>query len=51
MLSPDAPLDRDRSLTIAFGVADEDALEPGLLLHLGALERSVAASLFELPAR
>jgi RNA polymerase nonessential primary-like sigma factor len=51
VLSLDAPLDRDPSITIADALADEDALEPELLLHHNALERSVAEWLSELPAR
>jgi RNA polymerase nonessential primary-like sigma factor len=51
VLSLDAPLDRDPSITIADALADEDALSPELLLHHTALERSVAAWLAELPAR
>ena len=51
VLSLDAPLDRDPSITIADALADEDALAPELLLHHNALERSVAAWLAELPAR
>ena len=50
-LSLDAPLDRDPSITIADALADEDALDPELLLHHNALERSVAAWLAELPER
>jgi RNA polymerase nonessential primary-like sigma factor len=51
VLSLDAPLDRDPTITIADALADEDALEPELLLHHNALERSVAAWLAELPER
>ena len=51
VLSLDAPLDRDPSMTIADALADEGALEPELLLHHNALERSVAEWLSELPAR
>jgi RNA polymerase nonessential primary-like sigma factor len=51
VLSLDAPLDRDPSITIADALADEDALDPELLLHHNALERSVAEWLSELPAR
>jgi RNA polymerase nonessential primary-like sigma factor len=51
VLSLDAPLDRDPSVTIADALADEDALSPELLLHHNALERSVSAWLAELPAR
>ena len=51
VLSLDAPLDRDPSLTIGDGLADEGAIEPELLLHHDALERFVADWLAALPAR
>jgi len=51
VLSLDAPLDRDPSVTIADALADEDALSPELLLHHNALERSVSVWLAELPSR
>jgi len=51
VLSLDAPLERDPSVTIADAIADEDALAPELLLHHNALERSVPAWLGELPER
>ncbi|MFO1283099.1 MAG: RNA polymerase sigma factor RpoS [Burkholderiales bacterium] len=51
VLSLDAPLDRDPSVTIAESVTDENAVEPELLLHHGELERYVAAWLAELPER
>jgi len=51
VLSLDAPLDRDPTVTIADALADEDALSPELLLHHNALERSVSAWLAELPSR
>jgi RNA polymerase nonessential primary-like sigma factor len=51
VLSLDAPLDRDPSVTIAESVTDENAVEPELLLHHGELERDVAAWLAELPER
>ncbi len=51
MLSLDAPLDRDSGLTVADGVADEDARAPELLLHDSAMVASVAGWLAELNAR
>jgi RNA polymerase nonessential primary-like sigma factor len=51
VLSLDAPLDGDPSVTIGDALADEDAVAPELLLHHSALERSVAAWLGELPER
>ncbi|MFI4924160.1 MAG: RNA polymerase sigma factor RpoS [Vicinamibacteria bacterium] len=51
VLSLDAPLDRDPTVTIADALADEDALAPELLLHHNALERSVSVWLAELPSR
>ncbi|MBP6564843.1 MAG: RNA polymerase sigma factor RpoS, partial [Burkholderiales bacterium] len=51
VLSLDAPLDRDPSITIADALADEDAIAPELLLHHNALEKSVPEWLSELPAR
>lgn len=50
-LSLDAPLDRDSGLTVADGVADEDARAPELLLHDSAIVASVAGWLAELSAR
>jgi RNA polymerase nonessential primary-like sigma factor len=51
MLSLDAPLDRESGLTIADGIADEDARAPELLLHDSAIEASVAGWLAELNPR
>ena len=51
VLSLDAPLDRDPSVTIAEGISDENAVEPELLLHHSALERYVTEWLAELPGR
>jgi len=51
VLSLDAPLDRDPSVTIADALADEGAMEPELMLHHNALERSVAEWLAGLPER
>ncbi|MFO1323402.1 MAG: RNA polymerase sigma factor RpoS [Burkholderiales bacterium] len=51
MLSLDAPIDRDSGLTVADGIADEDARAPELLLHDSAIEASVAGWLAELNAR
>ena len=51
MLSLDAPLDRESGLTIADGIADDDARAPELLLHDSAIEASVAGWLAELNAR
>jgi RNA polymerase nonessential primary-like sigma factor len=51
MLSLDAPLDRDSGLTVADGVADDEARAPELLLHDSAMVASVAGWLGELNAR
>jgi RNA polymerase nonessential primary-like sigma factor len=51
MLSLDAPLDRESGLTIADGIADDDARAPELLLHDSAIEASVAGWLAELNPR
>ncbi|MFO1399134.1 MAG: RNA polymerase sigma factor RpoS [Burkholderiales bacterium] len=51
MLSLDAPIDRDSGMTIADGVADEEARSPELLLHDTAIENSVAGWLAELNPR
>ena len=51
MLSLDAPMDRESGLTIADGIADDDARAPELLLHDSAIEASVAGWLAELSAR
>jgi len=51
MLSLDAPLDRDSGLTVADGIADDEARAPELLLHDSAIESSVAGWLAELNAR
>ncbi len=51
MLSLDAPIDRDSGLTIADGIADDEARAPELLLHDSAIESSVAGWLAELNAR
>ena len=51
MLSLDAPIDRESGLTIADGIADDDARAPELLLHDSAIEASVAGWLAELSAR
>ncbi|MFO1415004.1 MAG: RNA polymerase sigma factor RpoS [Burkholderiales bacterium] len=50
-LSLDAPLDRDSGLTVADGIADDDARSPELLLHDSAIENSVAGWLAELNPR
>jgi RNA polymerase nonessential primary-like sigma factor len=51
VLSLDAPLDRESGLTLADGIADDDARAPELLLHDSAIETSVAGWLAELNAR
>ena len=52
VLSLDAPLDRDPSITIADALADEDAIAPSSCSTTMALENSsVAEWLSELPAR
>ena len=51
MLSLDAPIDRDSGLTVADGIADDEARAPELLLHDSAIESSVAGWLAELNAR
>lgn len=51
MLSLDAPIDRESGLTVADGIADEDARAPELLLHDSAIEASVAGWLAELNPR
>jgi RNA polymerase nonessential primary-like sigma factor len=51
MLSLDAPIDRESGLTIADGIADDDARAPELLLHDSAIEASVAGWLAELNPR
>lgn len=51
MLSLDAPIDRESGLTVADGIADDDARAPELLLHDSAIEASVAGWLAELNAR
>ena len=51
MLSLDAPLDRESGLTIADGLADNEARAPELLLHDSAIESSVAGWLAELQPR
>lgn len=51
MLSLDAPIDRDSGMTVADGIADDDARSPELLLHDTAIENSVAGWLAELNQR
>ncbi|MCC6867965.1 MAG: RNA polymerase sigma factor RpoS [Burkholderiales bacterium] len=51
VLSLDAPLDRESGMTIADGLADDDARAPELLLHDSAIEASVARWLAELNPR
>jgi len=51
MLSLDAPIDRESGLTVADGIADDEARAPELLLHDSAIESSVAGWLAELNAR
>ncbi len=51
MLSLDAPIDRESGLTVADGIADDDARAPELLLHDSAIEASVAGWLAELNPR
>ncbi len=51
VLSLDTPLERDPSLTIGDGLADEDAVAPELLLHNSAIEAGVRAWLDELTDR
>jgi len=51
MLSLDAPIDRDSGLTVADGIADDEARAPELLLHDSAIESSVAGWLSELNPR
>jgi RNA polymerase nonessential primary-like sigma factor len=49
--SLDAPMDRDRGVSIAEGVADENALAPELLLHNSEIEAWVRLWLSELNDR
>ncbi len=51
VLSLDAPLDRESGLTIADGIAADDARAPEILLHDTAIEASVAGWLAELQPR
>jgi RNA polymerase nonessential primary-like sigma factor len=51
MLSLDAPLDRESGLTVADGIADEEARAPELLLHDSAIEASIGGWLAELTQR
>ncbi len=51
MLSLDAPLDRESGLTIADGIAADDARAPEILLHDSEMESSVAGWLAELQPR
>lgn len=51
VLSLDAPIDRESGLTVADGIADDDARAPELLLHDSAIEASVAGWLAELNPR
>jgi RNA polymerase nonessential primary-like sigma factor len=51
MLSLDAPIDRESGLTVADGIADDEARAPELLLHDSAIESSVAGWLGELNPR
>jgi len=51
IMSLDAPIDRDSGLTVADGIADDDARAPELLLHDSAIESSVAGWLAELNPR
>ena len=51
MLSLDAPIDRDSGLTVADGIADDEARAPELLLHNSAIEASVVGWLAELTPR
>lgn len=51
MLSLDAPIDRESGLTVADGIADDEARAPELLLHDSAIEASVARWLAELNPR
>ena len=50
-VSLDAPLDRDRTLTVRDGVADDAAVSPELLLHVSSIERFVAEWIVELTER
>ncbi len=51
MLSLDAPLERESGLTLADGIADDDARAPEILLHDSEMELSVAGWLAELQPR
>src|SRR4029079_10379312 len=51
MLSLDAPIDRDSGLTVADGIADDEARAPELLLQDSAIEASVVGWLAELTPR
>lgn len=51
VLSLDAPIDRESGLTVADGIADDEARAPELLLHDSAIEASVAGWLAELNPR
>jgi len=51
MVSLDAPIDRESGLTVADGIADDEARAPELLLHDSAIEASVAGWLDELNPR
>jgi RNA polymerase nonessential primary-like sigma factor len=51
MLSLDAPLDRESGMTLAEGLADDEARAPELMLHVSEIESSVAGWLAELSER
>jgi RNA polymerase nonessential primary-like sigma factor len=51
MLSLDAPVDRESGMTLADGLADDEARAPELMLHVSEIESSVAGWLAELDAR
>jgi len=51
MLSLDAPLDRESGMTLAEGLADDEARAPELMLHVSEIESSVAGWLAELNVR
>jgi RNA polymerase nonessential primary-like sigma factor len=50
-VSLDAPLDRDSTLSVRDGVADEAAQSPELLLHVSGIERNVGEWMADLTER
>jgi RNA polymerase nonessential primary-like sigma factor len=51
VLSLDAPLDRESGMTLADGLADDDARAPELMLHVAEIETAVEGWLAELNPR